>query len=120
MDATCLVGIQHTTGTIDYIAIMWDGEHVGEVLHSNYTTRDAVMTLIRGGSRPFLDGPDDILEDSDFWEAPLRVLPHQDFFTIKTHHPQYYYLFTTDNSWIIYSTHYGPHVQHENVLYKHI
>ena len=118
MDTTCLVGIQHTTGTIDYIAIMCDGEQVGEVLHAHYHLRNDVANLIHGGSRPFLDGPDDILEESDFWEAPQRVLPYQDFFTIKTHNPQYYYLFTTDNSWVIYSSHYGPHVQHENVLYK--
>ena len=118
MDATCLVGIQHTMGTIDYIAITWDGEQVGEVLHTHYQSRDDVANLIRGGSRPFLEGPDDILEESDFWEAPKRVLPYQDFFTIKTNNPQYYYLFTTDNSWVIYSSHYGPHVQHEHVLYK--
>ena len=118
MDTACVVGIQHVFGQIEYITIPWDGKHVGEVLHTYYQTREQVAELIRGGSRPFLEGSDDILEESDFWEEPKRVLPYQDFFTIKTHHPQYYYLFTTDNSWIIYSTHYEPHVQNEHVLYK--
>ena len=116
MDRTCLIGIQHITGWIEYIAVLWDGEHVGRVLHDHYVSRDAVVELIHGGTRPFLEGPDDIIEDV---QEPSRLVPnHQMFFTLTTHNPQYYYLFTTDNSWIIYSVHYVPAVQHENVLYK--
>ena len=63
MDTACVVGIQHVIGQIEYITITWDGAHVGEVLHTCYQTREQVLDLIRGGSRPFLDGPDDILEE---------------------------------------------------------
>jgi hypothetical protein len=115
MDATCVVGIQHVFGQIEYITIAWDGAHVGEVLHTHYKTRDAVVELIRGGSRPFLDGPDDILEEEG--DLPKLVRTHQEFFRIKEYDPQYYYLFTTDNSWVIYSVHLEPHIQHENNLY---
>jgi hypothetical protein len=115
MDTACVVGIQHVIGQIEYITITWDGAHVGEVLHTRYQTRDDVINLIRGGSRPFLDGPDDILEEEG--DLPKLVRTHQDFFRIKEYDPQYYYLFTTDNSWVIYSIHLEPHLQHENRLY---
>jgi hypothetical protein len=122
MDAPCLVGIQHLFGQIEYITIDWDGQGVGEVLHNHYQSREKVVELIRGGSRPYLDGPDDVMEEVG--DSPKLVRTHQDFFQINTNSPQYYYLFTTDNSWVIYSIHLEPHVQaqppsvqHENSLY---
>ena len=115
MDTACVVGIQHVFGQIEYITITWDGEGVGYALHTHYQSREKVLELIRGGSRPFLDGPDDILEEEG--EPSKIVRTHQDFFNIKSYNPQYYYLFTTDNSWVIYSVHIEPHIQHENRLY---
>jgi len=116
MDTVSLIGIQHVFGQIEYITVSWDGQGVGEVLHTHYRSREKVIELIRGGSRPFLDGPDDIMEEVG--DSPKLVRTHQEFFAIKENAPQYYYLFNTDNSWVIYSTHLEPHVQHENVLYN--
>ena len=117
MDSTCIIGIQHAIGWyIEYITVHWNGRDVGEVLHQHYQSRNHVAELIQGGSRPFLEGPDDILDEPG--EPSKRVRTHQDFFQIKEHDPQYYYLFTADNSWVIYSTHVEPYVQHENVLYS--
>jgi len=115
MDTTCVVGIQHVFGQIEYITIEWDGEGVGYALHTHYQSREKVLELIRGGCRPFLDGPDDIMEEVG--DSPKLVRTYQEFFQIKTNSPQYYYLFTTDNSWVIYSIHYEPRIQHENQLY---
>lgn len=112
---TCLIGIQNIFGQVEYIAVTCEGEEVGRVLHEQYKSRDMVANLIREGTRSFLEGPDDILDESG---DPSKIAhTHQDFFRIKTHNPQYYYLFTVDNAWVIYSTHLEPHVQHENVLY---
>ena len=117
MDSTCLIGIQNIFGQIEYIAVTSDGEGVGKVLHEQYKTRPAVAALIRGGSRPFLEGPGDILNEDDIQESSKMVRTHQDFFAIQMKNLQYYYLFTTDNSWIIYSFHLEPNFQHENMLY---
>lgn len=118
MDSTCLIGIQNIFGQIEYIAVTSNGEGVGRVLHEKYKTRPLVASLIRGGSRPFLDGPDDILDDSDIEEPSRVVRTHQDFFALQRKNLQYYYLFTNDNSWIIYSFHLEPHLQHENMVYE--
>ena len=101
MDAACVVGIQHVFGQIEYITIDWDGQGVEDVLRTHYLSREKVLDLIRSGSRPFLDGPDDIMEE--IGDSPKLVRTHQDFFQIKIDNLQYYYLFTTDNNWVSYS-----------------
>ena len=68
------------------------------MLQEHYLKREDVIHMIRGGSRPFLDEPDVLLEE--IGESPKLVKTYQEFFNIKTHSPQYYYLFTTDNSWV--------------------
>lgn len=60
-----------------------------------------MLELIHGCSRPFLDGSDDILQEEG--DLPRLIRTHQDFFRIKEYDPQYYYLFTKDNSWVSYS-----------------
>lgn len=101
MNTSCLVGIQHIFGQVEYITIDWDGQDVEYVLRTHYMSRDKVVELIRGGSRPFLGGPDDIMEEVG--DSPKVVRTHQDFFQIKKDFLDYYYLFNTDNSWTIYS-----------------
>ena len=101
MDTTCLVGIQHTDGQVEYISVAWNGLGVGNVLYHHYHTREKVLELIHQGSRPYLEDPDEIIEDE--MEEPFMIHSYKSFFKLKYHNPSYYYLFTLDNVWTIYS-----------------
>ena len=104
MDSTCLVGIQHTDGQVEYISVAWNGRGVGEVLYQHYNTREKVLELIHQGSRPYLEDPDEIVED--VMKPPEIVPTYQAFFRVTRGLPEYYYVFTTDHSWVVYSKHY--------------
>ena len=114
-DSTCLVGIQHTDGQVEYISVAWNGRGVGEVLYQHYNTREKVVELIHQGSRPFLEDPDEIVEED--MDPPEIVHNYRHFFRVTTGTPEYYYVFTTDNSWVVYSTHLDPTIQPVRRLY---
>jgi hypothetical protein len=116
MDSTCLVGIQHTDGQVEYISVAWNGRGVGEVLYQHYNTREKVVELIHQGSRPFLEHPDEIINED--MEPPEMVPTYQAFFRVKTSTPEYYYIFTTDNSWVVYSIRLIPPIQTARWLYQ--
>lgn len=116
MDSTCLVGIQHTDGQVEYISVAWNGRGVGKVLYQHYNTREKVVELIHQGSRPFLEHPDEIVEE--VMKPPEIVPTYQAFFRVTTRTPEYYYVFTTDNSWVVYSNHYQPPIQTARWLYQ--
>jgi len=116
MDSTCLVGIQHTDGQVEYISVAWNGCGVGKVLYQHYNTREKVVELIHQGSRPFLEDPDEIVDED---MGPPEIVPtYQNFFRVVKGAPQYYYVFTTDNSWVVYSKHYHPPIQTAHWLYQ--
>ena len=116
MDSTCLVGIQYTDGQVEYISVAWNGRGVGEVLYQHYNTREKVLELIHQGSRPYLEDPDEIVEE--VMKPPEIVPTYQAFFRVTRGLPEYYYVFTTDHSWVVYSKHYQPPIQMARRLYK--
>jgi hypothetical protein len=115
-DSTCLVGIQHTDGQVEYISVEWNGYKVGEVLYQHYNTREKVVELIHQGSRPFLEHPEEIIDED--MEPPEIIHTYQAFFRIMKGAPEYYYIFTTDNSWVVYSKHHKPPIQTARWLYQ--
>ena len=114
MDTTCLVGVQHTEGYVEYISVAWNGLGVGGVLYHHYHTREKVLELIHLGSRPYLEDPEEIIEDD--MEEPQLTPSYQSFFKLKFKRPSYYYLFTLDNVWTIYSVEHNPPVQLKYVI----
>lgn len=114
MDTSCLVGIQHTDGYVEYISVAWNGLGVGAVLYHHYHTREKVLELIHQGSRPYLEDPEEIVEDD--MEAPQQISSYQSFFKLKVNSSAYHYLFTLDNVWVVYSMEHNPPVQLKYVL----
>jgi hypothetical protein len=114
MDTTCLVGIQHTDGQVEYISVKWNGLGVGSVLYQHYHTREKVLELIHQGSRPYLEDPEEIIEDD--MEMPQMISSYHSFFKLKLYRPSYYYLFTLDNVWTVYHIEYESPVQLKYML----
>ena len=114
MDTTCLVGVQHTDGYVEYMSVAWNGLGVGNVLYNHYYTREKVLELIRQGCRPYLEDPDEIIEDD--MEESQRTPSYQLFFKLKNNYPSYYYLFTLDNVWVVKSINDNHPIQLKHVV----
>ena len=105
MGTNCLVGIQHKDGRVEYIFIQWDGyiKGVGSALFKYFKTRDEICNLMKWGFRLTLEESCTSIDtDKDKYEESMWAENYQDFFTKSIGYPEYYYIFTLENVWVVY------------------